>query len=100
MIEVIERLLAVADPEGENATRLRRWRADVEAGVFLGSGVRRAIQQLVIDVDNIECRWLCRDGECRGINSGAHCPHSDPGGHYAKCHGFKPAREGKGKAVL
>lgn len=100
MIEVIDQLLAVADPDGENASRLRRWRADAEAGVFLGPGVRRAIQQLVIAIDNIECRWLHRNGECWGVNAGAHCPHNAPGGHYAKCHGFKPAREGKGKDIL
>jgi hypothetical protein len=100
VIEIIDQLLAVADPEGENATRLRRWRADIEAGIFLGPGPRSYIQKLVTAIDNIECRWLDSTGVCVSIYAGAHCTHAKPGGHYAKCHGFMPRRDGKGTAVL
>jgi hypothetical protein len=106
MIEVIDRLLAVADPQGEAARRLTALRAQVAQNVMLGPGPRRYIQALLARLDNIECQHLQADGVCAARlgsrASGVRCQFDDIDQRFDHCARYaRPVdRRTTGKEVL
>lgn len=104
MIDVIDSLLAVADPEGEAAARLRRWRAQVERSVMLGPGPLAYINRLLRRLENVECRWLALNGGCMGVNQGYPCSFTADGRRFAQCPGYdgrpRPDRRRAQREVL
>ena len=81
MIETIDRLLINADPEGEAAKRLRRYREQAERRVMIGPGALRWINGLIALNDNLECGRMDRAGRCLA-QQGATCAHHD---RYRSC---------------
>lgn len=102
MIDTIDRLLAVADPDGEPARLLKKWRGQLERHVMLGPGPISYINGLLRRLDNPECRWLTNDGRCLGRNAGAYCPYNEPNGRFSACNGFdsRPRAPRSGKEIL
>lgn len=97
MIDLIDSLLAVANPEGETAARLRRYRSQIENNVMLGTGVRAWLQSLVAKLDNVECGHLLRDGKCRARH-GAACQYLVA---FRRCPTYtRPVDRRRGKEVL
>lgn len=97
MIDLIDALLEKANPEGETAARLRRYRAQIEQNVMMGAGVCAWLQGLVAKLDNVECGSLMRDGKCRA-KRGVPCNYAAA---FRRCPSYVRPMDGRrGKEVL
>lgn len=98
LLEIIDSLLSEADPEGENAERLRRYRQFVLDGVMLGAGARAFLARMVEECDNVECAHLSHVGNC-GVRRGAPCASQ---ADFQACADYQRPRahNGRGRSPL
>jgi len=82
--DTITRLLKYADPEGEVHARLVKIADQVDRGLMIGPKSRRLLATLTEMVDNVECRYLMRDGLCPKAHG--ECQFT---GGFAKCHMYE-----------
>ena len=87
LIDTLDELIGLADPEGVNYGRLMKLRDSVARNVMIGPSARRFIQELVQRKDNIECRYLRSGGDC-GVPGIQECAHTE---WFRACHEYRPA---------
>ena len=91
LLETLDGLLKVADPEGRNYVRLLKIRDQVTRNVMIGPKALRFVERMVQRVsDNVECRNVLRDGQCR-LPRIPDCDHTE---NYKECPHYDPARPG------
>jgi len=88
--DVLDFLLSVADPNGENHRELSKLKKKVEENVMLGPRSRRYIQTCVEQlVDRIECRRMrAYDGLCMKLKGKGTCTFVN---RWKECMAYEPA---------
>ena len=87
MIDRIEELLKVADPEGENYKKLLKIAERYENSVFPSYADIMFVNEMNELVDNIECEHVRHDGMCLVKNKD--CDHKK---RYKKCYLYDPVK--------
>jgi len=87
--EILETLIAHADPEGMNYKRLSKILEQVRRNVFIGPNSRRYIRECVQKFDNIECAALSRDGKCMKKRGAKDCDYKK---RFSECPIYSEAK--------